>query len=41
MFAKVKSGLDRDGDGDVDFQDLKAMFSGTDGIVDKIKNVFK
>jgi len=41
MFAKVKSGLDKDGDGDVDFQDLKAMFSSTGRIMDKIKNVFK
>lgn len=41
MFAKVKSGLDKDGDGDVDFRDLKAMFSSTGGIMDKIKKVFK
>ncbi len=39
MFAKVKSGLDKDGD--VDFQDLKATFSSTGRIMDKIKNVFK
>ena len=40
IFAKVKSGLDRDGDGDVDLQDLKSVFTNS-GFVDKIKNVFK
>ncbi len=41
IFSKVKTGLDKDGDGDVDLQDLKLMFTGPDGLVTKIKNAFK
>jgi hypothetical protein len=41
MLAKAKSGLDQDGDGDLDFQDLKTLFTRPGGLVDKIKNVFK
>ena len=29
-----------DGDGDVDLQDLKSMFSGGGGMMDKVKGMF-
>ena len=38
LFNKVKAGMDRDGDGDVDFDDLKKAFSG---LGSSIRNVFK
>jgi hypothetical protein len=41
MLTKVKGSMDKDGDGDVDLQDLKAFFSGNGGVVDKIKGLFK
>jgi hypothetical protein len=41
MLAKLKGSMDKDGDGDVDLQDLKAFFSGSGGVVDKIKGLFK
>jgi len=33
--------LDHDRDGNVDMQDLKSMFSGDGGLVDKVKGFFK
>ena len=33
--------FDKDGDGDLDLQDLKAIFSGGGGLVDKVKGLFK
>lgn len=41
MLDKVKGSMDKDGDGDVDLQDLKAFFSGSGGVVDKVKGLFK
>ena len=41
MLTKFKGSMDKDGDGDVDFQDLKAFFAGSGGVVDKIKGLFK
>ncbi len=41
MLSKAKGKLDRDGDGDVDLQDLKALFTGSGSVVDKIKGIFK
>jgi hypothetical protein len=32
--------FDKDGDGDLDLQDLKSMFSGGGGIADKVKGLF-
>jgi hypothetical protein len=41
MLARFKTSMDKDGDGDVDLQDLKAFFTGSGGVVDKIKGLFK
>jgi hypothetical protein len=41
MMAKFKGSMDKDNDGDVDLQDLKAFFSGSGGLADKIKGMFK
>lgn len=41
MMTKFKGSMDKDNDGDVDLQDLKAFFSGSGGLVDKIKGIFK
>lgn len=41
MMTKFKGSMDKDGDGDVDLQDLKAFFAGSGGVVDKIKGLFK
>ncbi len=41
MMTKFKGSMDKDGDGDVDLQDLKAFFTGSGGVVDKVKGFFK
>jgi len=41
MLNKFGGGkLDKDADGDVDLQDLKSMFAGGGGIMDKVKGMF-
>ena len=45
IMNKFKSGLDKDGDGDVDLSDLTSMFGnsagGGDSMLDKVKGMFK
>lgn len=41
MMTRFKASMDKDHDGDVDLQDLKAFFAGKGGVVDKIKGLFK
>lgn len=42
MLNKFSGGkLDKDGDGDVDFRDLKSLFAGGSGIMDKVTGMFK
>ena len=41
MMTKLKGKMDKDGDGDVDLQDLKAFFAGSGGVIDKVKGLFK
>lgn len=40
MLNKFKSGLDKDGDGDVDLQDLQSLVSGGGPVMDKVKGLF-
>ena len=39
LMNKLKGGLDSDHDGDVDLQDLKAIFSGGGSVIDKLKGM--
>ena len=39
LLSKFKTGLDKDGDGDVDLQDLKGLLSGG-GFMDSVKGFF-
>ena len=42
MLNKFSGGkFDKDGDGDVDFKDLKSLFAGGGGIMDKVTRMFK
>jgi hypothetical protein len=41
MVTRFKRSIDKDGDGEVDLQDLKAFFARRGGVVDKIKGLFK
>lgn len=40
MLNKYGGKFDQDGDGDLDLQDLKAAFSGSGGLIDKVKGMF-
>jgi hypothetical protein len=41
LLSKFKGGLDKDGDGDVDLQDLKSLLSGGGGgLMDSVKGLF-
>ena len=40
ILSKFKGGLDKDADGDVDLDDLKSLFGGGGGIMDKVKGMF-
>jgi uncharacterized protein YidB (DUF937 family) len=39
MLNKLKGGFDSDHDGDVDLQDLKAVFNGGGSVIDKLKGM--
>jgi hypothetical protein len=40
LLSKFKGGMDKDGDGDVDMDDLKSLLGGGGGMMDKVKGFF-
>lgn len=40
LLSKFRGGLDRDGDGDVDLNDLRALVAGEGSLTDKVRGMF-